>query len=377
MNSLFFRMRLVHWVGVVLLIGNAFIFTENIVSVSIQLLVALVIVLHDLDEKMYGVNVTNRVIEALSDFKAGNTIELDLKYSLEYQKMIALINQFIQKVSEATSLNEETRAIDLSINNLNVSMNSLQQDYEEMKKVTNTISDKLNVIADESEDNLEFSNIVLQNLNNVMEHINTSINKMDVLGRYILQTNDAEQQLSENLRSLTANAEDIKNILNIISEISDKTNLLALNAAIEAARAGEHGRGFAVVADEVRKLAESTQKSLTEINASVNIIVQSIADASESVEQNSKTYQELVEMSELTQESLKDVNHQLELTYNESIEDSKNSQIIKEEAYNSKNLTQQQLQKMINTDKSVEVMFINIRKIDDVIEKLTHRLSQL
>ncbi|EAK5325151.1 hypothetical protein CRG11_01950, partial [Campylobacter jejuni] len=61
--------------------------------------------------------------------------------------------------------------------------------------------------------------------------------------------------------------------------------LLALNAAIEAARAGEHGRGFAVVADEVRKLAERTQKSLSEIEANTNLLVQSINDMAESIKE--------------------------------------------------------------------------------------------
>ena len=59
---------------------------------------------------------------------------------------------------------------------------------------------------------------------------------------------------------------------------------MALNAAIEAARAGEHGRGFAVVADEVRQLAERTQKSLGEINASTNILVQSIIEVGTTIE---------------------------------------------------------------------------------------------
>ena len=104
------------------------------------------------------------------------------------------------------------------------------------------------------------------------------------------ETANAVREITESMQGVDSRAQevvqqgdDIKKILGFIAEIADQTNLLALNAAIEAARAGEHGRGFAVVADEVRNLAERTQKSLGEIGASVNLLVQSINDMGESI----------------------------------------------------------------------------------------------
>ena len=93
--------------------------------------------------------------------------------------------------------------------------------------------------------------------------------------RSIDRVHTVTTQLREDMQRLTSHAQNIDQIMGVISDIADQTNLLALNAAIEAARAGEAGRGFAVVADEVRKLAEKTMASTADVGNAIRAIQES------------------------------------------------------------------------------------------------------
>ena len=123
--------------------------------------------------------------------------------------------------------------------------------------------------------------------------------------------------LKEDMVRLDEHARAINQIMSVISDIADQTNLLALNAAIEAARAGEAGRGFAVVADEVRKLAEKTMTSTTEVGNAIKAIQESAEQSTHQVEQAVQNIAKATEFSNKSGESLNEILEMVEHTADE------------------------------------------------------------
>jgi methyl-accepting chemotaxis protein len=111
----------------------------------------------------------------------------------------------------------------------------------------------------------------------------------------------------EKVAAISLSADQIREMVQIITNIAAQTNLLAMNAAIEAAHAGEAGKGFAVVADEIRKLAEMASQSSREIESKTAVIIENIAEASSTRETATATYQEIIRQIQDVARSIQEI----------------------------------------------------------------------
>jgi len=280
MRSLFFRMRFVHWLGIVLLCINAALFTGNTLGAAVQYAIALVVFIHDVDEKKWGVE-SLRQINAYLAWLARRELTRKCTVNVRYNSEMELVLDTVDKFRES---------IRGALHDVKMASVETEQVAATVRQRSQVISDQISTVVEtvgKTKEDATHIQMLTEDLATeatkaqgeiftVQTLLAGAADNMVMLAAHIEQSVALESEVLTDMGKLACEADEIRNILAVVGTIAKQTNLLALNAAIEAARAGEHGRGFAVVADEVRALADRTDKNLAEIDATTTRITNAI-----------------------------------------------------------------------------------------------------
>ncbi|ROL72957.1 chemotaxis protein, partial [Pseudomonas protegens] len=285
---------------------SALIATLTAVALTIALLGLLIRLL------MQPLHVMTRAMQDIADGEGDLTRRLNIHNQDEFGILGTAFNRFVERIHgsirEVSSATEHVNEVALRVVSAS---NSSMLNSDEQASRTNSVAAAINQLGAAAQ---EIARNAAQASQQASDARNLAEDGQQVVDRSIQAMNQLSDMISassSNIETLNSKTVNIGQILEVITSISQQTNLLALNAAIEAARAGEAGRGFAVVADEVRNLAHRTQESAQQVQTMIEELQVGARESVSTMSNSQRHSQDSVEIANQAGERLNSVTQRI------------------------------------------------------------------
>ena len=301
------------------ILSGAFSLSKNRILVFVVILLTLGTLLFFLFVKTYIISPLQDFVSATQDLAEGEgdlTKRLKVESEDEIGKAAKYFNVFIEKVR--TIIERAKASLKKNVETATFLKNSAEKIKKEVEEIRETVAQTTETALNMTEPLKNFQELMAtteEEIRKATDKLKITVKNIEKLQSTVEKTEKESSISVQELKNLNKKAEGIRDIISVIEDVTEKTNLLALNASIEAAKAGESGKGFAVVANEIRKLAEQIQKNTVNINNILSSVLESISETTGKIEKsNNENVKFLRTVSATVIDNVKDVNDTMKKT---------------------------------------------------------------